>query len=138
MADAGRVAFLPKGDYKPEQTYDFLDFVYYQGKTYVAKQTTTGNAPTESDENWQVLVGGIEADDLQVTDTNKILGEHSETATVQEMFDKITEKVLLLETFAKEAYEKHSLWYELDDGNNDPILDNQNQEVYTRLTFEFN
>lgn len=52
---AGRVLMIPKGDYDAEETYTMLDVVSYQGKSYVAKQTTTGNAPTNTT-YWQLMI----------------------------------------------------------------------------------
>ena len=52
---AGRVLMVPKGDYDATETYTMLDVVSYQGKSYVAKQTTTGNAPTNTT-YWQLMV----------------------------------------------------------------------------------
>lgn len=52
---AGRVLMIPKGDYDATATYTMLDVVSYQGKSFVAKQTTTGNAPTNTT-YWQLMV----------------------------------------------------------------------------------
>lgn len=52
---AGRVLMIPKGEYDATATYTMLDVVSYQGKSYVAKQTTTGNAPTNTT-YWQLMV----------------------------------------------------------------------------------
>ena len=54
-ASAGKVLMIPKGDYNAAETYTMLDVVSYQGKSYVAKQTTTGNAPTNTT-YWQLMV----------------------------------------------------------------------------------
>ena len=54
-ASAGKVLMIPKGDYDPTATYTMLDVVSYQGKSYVAKQTTTGNAPTDTT-YWQLMI----------------------------------------------------------------------------------
>lgn len=54
-ASAGKVLMIPKGDYDATETYTMLDVVSYQGKSYVAKQTTTGNAPTNTT-YWQLMV----------------------------------------------------------------------------------
>lgn len=54
-ASAGRVLLMGKGDYDATVTYTALDWVRYQGGAYVAKQTTTGNLPT-NEEYWQLLV----------------------------------------------------------------------------------
>lgn len=55
MKDAGRIGFLIRGDYDPLDTYEFLDIVYYNEASYVAKKTTTGNIPTDNDEYWQAF-----------------------------------------------------------------------------------
>ena len=56
MNDAGRIGFLVKGTYDNTATYDFLDVVYYNNATYVAKKLTVGNKPQSSNEFWQVLM----------------------------------------------------------------------------------
>lgn len=58
MRDAGIIGFVPRGEYSSTETYDFLQFVYYNGSTYVAKKETTGNAPVENNEFWQILAKG--------------------------------------------------------------------------------
>lgn len=66
--DAGRVGFLVKGEYQETETYRFLDVVYYNGSSYVAKKDTNGNRPAENSEYWQILAsagqGGINPDDF--------------------------------------------------------------------------
>lgn len=52
---AGRVLLMPKGDYDNTATYTTLDVVIYGGLPYVAKQTTTGNLPSDTT-YWQKLV----------------------------------------------------------------------------------
>ena len=58
MNDAGRIGFLIKGDYVATDTYGFLDVVYYNGSSYVAKKTTIGNTPTENNEYWHIFAKG--------------------------------------------------------------------------------
>lgn len=58
MNDAGRIGFVVKGTYDNTATYDFLDVIYYNNATYVAKKLTVGNEPQSSSEFWQVLVAG--------------------------------------------------------------------------------
>lgn len=60
--DAGRIGFLLKGDYSADSTYDFLDVVYYNGSSYVAKKETTGNVPTENNEHWHIFAMGATGD----------------------------------------------------------------------------
>lgn len=55
MNDAGRIGFVQKGDYSSSATYDFLDVVYYNGASYVAKKLTTGNTPEHDNEYWHIL-----------------------------------------------------------------------------------
>lgn len=67
--DAGRIGFLVKGEYQETETYRFLDVVYYNGSSYVAKKdTTAGNRPAENNEYWQILAsagqGDINLDDF--------------------------------------------------------------------------
>ncbi len=66
--DAGRIGFLVKGEYQETETYRFLDVVYYNDSSYVAKKDTTGNRPAENSEYWQILAsagqGGINTDDF--------------------------------------------------------------------------
>ncbi len=61
-ASAGRVLLMPKGDYNANTEYHVLDWVLYNGRPYVAKQTTTGNTPIEHptaqnpDSYWQLML----------------------------------------------------------------------------------
>lgn len=58
MNDAGRIGFLIRGEYSDLETYDFLDIVYYNESSYVAKKTTTGNPPHRNNEFWQIFATG--------------------------------------------------------------------------------
>lgn len=61
MNPVAKMGFVPRGIYDNMATYDFLDFVYYSGNTYVAKKLTVGNEPQENNEYWQIFAkGGIE------------------------------------------------------------------------------
>lgn len=57
---AGRVMILPKGSYDAATTYHLLDAVYYGGSTYICKQTTVGNLPTNTT-YWQLMAQGTSA-----------------------------------------------------------------------------
>ena len=72
MGNAGRVLMIPKGEYNSATTYEMLDFVYYQGRSYVCKQTSTGNVPTNTT-YWQALTGDASAE-IQAL-TNKLEDE---------------------------------------------------------------
>lgn len=76
MNDAGRIGFLIKGDYDASTIYNFLDIVFYNGNSYVAKKDgITGITPTEKGENWQLFVTGGEG---QKIDVDTELNEASE------------------------------------------------------------
>lgn len=56
MANAvvGRVLLIPKGDYASGTTYNMLDLVRYNNKSWVCKQNCTGQTPQE-DSYWQLM-----------------------------------------------------------------------------------
>ena len=60
MVSAGRVLIIPKGAYNPATTYEMLDLVSYNGSSYIAKTTTTGNLPTDTT-YWQLSAYGGQA-----------------------------------------------------------------------------
>lgn len=63
MISAGRVLLMPKGDYDSNTTYEMLDIVSYNGSSYIAKGTTTGNLPTNTT-YWQLSAYGGQASSL--------------------------------------------------------------------------
>lgn len=65
MTNAGRVLLIPRGDYNAATTYTMLDVVYYEGRSYVCKQTSTGNLPTNTT-YWQAMTEA-DADKMNVT-----------------------------------------------------------------------
>lgn len=60
MNDAGRVGFVPKNNYNAGTTYDYLDIVYFEGSSYVAKKVTAGNTPAEDNEYWHIFAAGAQ------------------------------------------------------------------------------
>lgn len=58
MNNAGRIGFLIKGDYDPAISYDFLDVVFYDSASYVAKKLTVGNTPVRNNEYWHIFAEG--------------------------------------------------------------------------------
>lgn len=86
MGNAGRVLMIPKGDYNAATTYERLDFVYYQGRSYVCKQTSTGNAPTNTT-YWQALTGDASAEIQALTNYVADMG-------VKNVYDMIALKKL--------------------------------------------
>lgn len=51
---AGKVLLMSRGDYDASTTYEVLDWVRYNHKSWVCKETSTGNAP-ENGQYWQEL-----------------------------------------------------------------------------------
>lgn len=71
--DLGKVVLLPMGVWTSTSTYNFLDFVAYQGNSYVAKQDVPIGITTENTEYWQVLAekgGDIQNISLSTTTEN--------------------------------------------------------------------
>lgn len=55
MRNAGKVAFVIRGDYDPTATYYPLNIVFYNDASYVAKRETVGNEPQENSEHWHIF-----------------------------------------------------------------------------------
>lgn len=81
MANAGRVAIVPKGDYSSSVTYKRLDLVRYNDKAYVAKKASTGVLPTNTD-YWMLMTSdGIVIDNSLSNDsTNPVQNKIIKTA----------------------------------------------------------
>lgn len=73
MNDAGKIAFTPKGDYDSTATYEYLDTVVYDGNSYAALKTTTGNTPTDDSEYWKLLVRGGSSVPIATEDINGVV-----------------------------------------------------------------
>lgn len=73
MNDAGKVAFTPKGAYNNTVTYEYLDTVVYDGNSYAALKTTTGNTPTDDSEYWKLLVRGGNSVPIATEDINGVV-----------------------------------------------------------------
>ena len=55
--DIGKLTFTHKGDYASGTAYVLNDVVYYNGSAYIAKQSTTGNVPTNTT-YWSTFTAG--------------------------------------------------------------------------------
>lgn len=54
MASAGRILIMPKGNYDSTLTYEMLDLVKHNGTSWLAKKTSVGIEPNETNsEYWQ-------------------------------------------------------------------------------------
>ena len=77
--DIGKIKPVFKGAYNNSTAYVLDDIVYYNGSSYVAKQSTTGNVPTNGT-YWEVLAsgsGGIWDSNLSLGTAGKILHVNS-------------------------------------------------------------
>ena len=72
----GRVTPLSKGAFNSNNTYERLDIITYNGSSYMAKQQTVGNLPTNT-EYWQLIA---EKGDPGTTDYEEL--EHKPDLTV--------------------------------------------------------
>lgn len=58
MANAGRVAIVPKGEYNSATAYKRLDLVRYNNAVYVARKANTGVSPTKTD-TWMLCIQNV-------------------------------------------------------------------------------
>jgi hypothetical protein len=77
--DIGKIKPVFRGSYDNSTAYVLDDIVYYNGSSYVAKTSTTGNLPTDNTK-WNVLAsgsGGIYDGTLSLGSANQILQVNS-------------------------------------------------------------
>lgn len=58
MPVLGKVGLVNKGEYSSSASYTALDFVQYDGSTYVAKRSVSGVTPSNDGTNWQYMARG--------------------------------------------------------------------------------
>lgn len=86
---AGRVLMIPKGTYSPTTTYDPLDAVKYEQNSYVCKQTSRGNLPTNTT-YWQPLTD-VTADEIPTEGSTNLVqsgGVYSALTTIKQTLTK--------------------------------------------------
>ena len=77
--DIGKIKPVFKGTYDNSTAYVLDDIVYYNGSSYVAKTSTTGNLPTDTTK-WNILAsgsGGIWDSSLSIGTANQLLRVNS-------------------------------------------------------------
>ena len=77
--DIGKLKPVFKGTYDNSTAYVLDDIVYYNGSSYVAKTSTTGNLPTDTTK-WNILAsgsGGIYDSTLSIGSANQVLAVSS-------------------------------------------------------------
>lgn len=83
MANAGRVAIVPKGDWNAEVEYKRLDAVAYNNTLYIAKKAVPAGTVTTNTEYWmKCVVGGGGA--VATTEDAGIVKPDGDTITVDE------------------------------------------------------
>lgn len=91
MASAGRILILPKGEYNSSTTYEMLDLVNHNGKSWLAKKTSVGIEPSDANsEYWQDMFD-INADTFGAL--SKKGGTLSGDTTIQKDIPRLTLKV---------------------------------------------
>lgn len=89
-SSAGKVLLIPKGTYDSNTTYQVLDWVLYQGRPYVAKQTTTGNLPTDTT-YWQLLLDfPINVDSAPTENSNNLVSSGGVYSALGSKQDNLT------------------------------------------------
>ena len=56
MPVLGKIGLVNRGTYSASASYTALDFVLYNGSSYVALKSVKGVTPTNDRTNWQTLV----------------------------------------------------------------------------------
>lgn len=80
MASAGRVLLLPKGTWTAGTSYVPLDYVLYNGSSYVCKTATNGSTNPESDtSHWQKLTQGLTSTEL--SEVQSVVGDVADLKT---------------------------------------------------------
>ena len=77
--DIGKIKPVFKGTYDNSTAYVLDDIVYYNGSSYVAKTSTTGNLPTDTTK-WNILAsgsGGIYDSTLSIGSAGQVLKVNS-------------------------------------------------------------
>ena len=83
--DIGKLTFTHKGDYASGTAYVLNDVVYYNGSAYIAKQSTTGNVPTNTT-YWSTFTagsGGIWNSGLSLGSANQVVAVNSGASALE-------------------------------------------------------
>ena len=54
----GKVSITPKGRWSPEEHYENLDSVLFEGSLWIARKASVGQLPTEESEYWKIALDG--------------------------------------------------------------------------------
>ena len=83
--DVGKLSFTHKGDYASGTAYVLNDVVYYNGSAYIAKQSTTGNVPTNGTywSNFAAGSGGIWNGGLSIGSAGQVVKVNSGASALE-------------------------------------------------------
>ena len=62
----GKIAFNPRGDYDPQEVYERLDIVYYNGSTWYCLSDGCSSEPSDTNRDWKIMARGYPEADSQV------------------------------------------------------------------------
>lgn len=139
MASAGRILIMPKGDYNSGTTYEMLDLVNHNGKSWLAKKTSVGIEPSDANsEYWQNMfdITAETFDALSKSKGGTVFGSIVlDKDWAQLMFHDSTERT----AFFEKSPETHvfTLYNYRDDGNyNAVILYPETDDIQSALVFK--
>ena len=102
--DIGKIKPVFKGTYDNSTAYVLDDIVYYNGSSYVAKTSTTGNLPTDTTK-WNILAsgsGGIWDSTLSIGQQEKSVKVNSGATAALEFTITSEGKVLATQNYQKQ------------------------------------
>lgn len=87
MADAGRAALLPKGNWQKTVAYEMLDIVAHNNKCWIAKKSSIGEEPAEND-YWMLAVENVEQTQIDDIISGETLVGNSSKLTLTDTVTK--------------------------------------------------
>ena len=96
MADAGKVAILPRGLWNADTVYEPLDLVYYDNNSFVSLKESVGVTPVDGD-TWMLSLSGISQETIdailngtqQVGDSARLGGKGASEYALIDGFETI-------------------------------------------------
>ena len=85
--DLGKVVLLPVGDWTATSTYNFLDFVYNNGESFVAKKEVPIGITTGNNEYWQKMATRNGVTGVQKISTSDLVDTYRMTFGDNTYFD---------------------------------------------------
>lgn len=89
-----KVGTLDRGTYSASATYNKLDFVYYNGSSWIAQKDGMSGITPEEGDNWHYFAKGFteaDATGININDTSNLLGTGTGKTTLQKWGDKVAD-----------------------------------------------